>query len=205
VAAAARPPRLRIAPATAANWRDLCALFGSNGACGGCWCQTMRLSAADFAAGKGDGNRRRLRRQVAATPAPGLLGYFGDEAVAWLALGPRREFARLATSRVLAPVDDRPVWSVACLFIAKAHRRRGLSTQLLRAAVAFAAQHGAATLEGYPHANAAGRMPDLFAWTGFASAFARAGFVEVARRSRRRPIVRSELGKTRRAKLHVAR
>jgi GNAT superfamily N-acetyltransferase len=105
----------------------------------------------------------------------------------------------------LAPVDDRPVWSVACLLIKRQHRRRGLSAQLLRAAVTFAAQHGAAILEGYPHAKAAGRMPDLFAWTGIASAFARAGFVEVARRSPGRPIVRIDLGKPRRDKLHAGR
>ena len=33
-------------------------------------------------------------------------------------------------------------------------------------------------------------LPDVFAWTGIASAFAKAGFVEVARRSRTRPIYR---------------
>ena len=36
-------------------------------------------------------------------------------------------------------------------------------------------------------------MPDVFAWTGMASAFRKAGFREVARRSAGRPIMRIEL------------
>jgi hypothetical protein len=33
-------------------------------------------------------------------------------------------------------------------------------------------------------------MPAVFAWTGFAQSFTRAGFVEIARRSPTRPIMR---------------
>jgi len=33
-------------------------------------------------------------------------------------------------------------------------------------------------------------MPDVYAWTGLASAFVKAGFVECARRSETRPIMR---------------
>jgi GNAT superfamily N-acetyltransferase len=173
-------PPLRVVPATAAVWGDLCALFGAKGACGGCWCQTMRLPTRDYEAGKGAKNRERLRRAVVAGPPPGLLGYLGDDVVGWISLGPREQFAKLATSRVLAPVDARPVWSIVCLVVAKAHRRRGLSSRLLRAAADWAQE---------PKQDP---MPDVFAWTGIAAAFRKAGFVEVARRSPTRPIFRSE-------------
>jgi hypothetical protein len=36
-------------------------------------------------------------------------------------------------------------------------------------------------------------MPGVFAWTGFVETFRRAGFVEVARRSDTRPIMRLTL------------
>jgi hypothetical protein len=36
-------------------------------------------------------------------------------------------------------------------------------------------------------------MPAAFAWTGFPSAFIKAGFIEVERRSRTRPIMRIEI------------
>lgn len=192
-AARARAPRLRMEPADAAHWPDLCALFGDKGACGGCWCMTMRLDSRTYEADKGAGNRQRLRRRVAEPPPPGLLGYRGDEVVAWISLGPREEFARLRNSRVLAPVDDQPVWSVVCMVVRKDLRRRGLSRQLLEAAAAFARRHGARILEGYPQDPRKAAMPDVFAWTGLASAFARAGFTEVLRRSPGRPIFRRAL------------
>jgi GNAT superfamily N-acetyltransferase len=32
-------------------------------------------------------------------------------------------------------VDDQPVWSVTCFFVAKPYRHRGVTTALLRAAI----------------------------------------------------------------------
>jgi len=64
---------------------------------------------------------------------------------------------------------------------------------LLRAAAGHAARRGASILEGYPVEPRRGRIPDAFAWTGLASAFRKAGFVEVARRSATRPIMRLAL------------
>lgn len=152
-----------------------------------------RRPAADFKAGKGEGNRRALRRRVAESPAPGLLAYDGETAVGWIAVGPRAEFRRLETSRVLAPVDDAPVWSVPCLFVASSHRGRGVSVALLRAAAAFAAAHGARALEGYPVDTRGRREPAAFVWWGTVGTFRAAGFREVERRSAPRPIVRRAL------------
>ncbi len=176
--------------ASADRWADLAALFGARGACGGCWCQVWRRPRREFEAGKGDGNRRALQALVAGGREPGLLGYLDGEPAAWCAVAPRAEYPALARSRVLAAVDDAPVWSISCLFVSKAHRRRGLSVLMLQAAVAFAAARGAAVVEGYPIEPRDATAPDPFVWTGLASAFRAAGFVEVARRSPTRPIMR---------------
>ncbi|MCI0541460.1 MAG: GNAT family N-acetyltransferase [Verrucomicrobiales bacterium] len=98
----------------------------------------------------------------------------------------------MENSRVLARVDDQPVWSVTCFFVAKPFRRAGVSVQLLKAAVAHAAKLGAKCIEGYPVDPRKDPMPDVFAWTGISSAFRKAGFKEVARRSSTRPIMRIE-------------
>ncbi len=177
-------------PATAERWDDLAALFGSRGACGGCWCMFWRLPRQAFDAGKGEKNRRALQAIVRDGGEPGILGYLGGLPVAWCAIAPRAVYPALARSRVLKPVDDAPVWSISCLFVAKAHRRRGLSVAMLRAAVAFAAARGATVVEGYPVEPATGKAPDAFVWTGLAAAFRAAGFREVARRSPTRPIMR---------------
>lgn len=157
-----------------------------------------RLRNKDWVAGKGARNKRAFERIVTAGKEPGILGYRGRRPVAWCAVAPREEYGTLARSRVLKPVDDRPVWSISCLFVLKPFRRQGLSVQLLRAAVDFAARRGAEIVEGYPTEPTMERTPDPFIWTGVPSAFRKAGFKEVLRRSKTRPIMRCRAVRKRR-------
>jgi GNAT superfamily N-acetyltransferase len=177
-------------PLTPGNWDDLERLFGPRGACAGCWCMWYRLPRSTWEKQKGEKNRRAFQKLVAAGATTGVLAYLEGEPIGWCAVAPRRDYVRLAGSRVLKPVDDRPVWSVTCFYVAKTHRRRGLTEQLLNAAVAYARRNGGKIVEGYPHDPPAGEMPDAFAYTGFFSAFRKAGFKEVARRSPWRPVMR---------------
>ncbi len=87
-------------------------------------------------------------------------------------------------------MDEEPVWSITCFFVARTHRRRGLTVALLRAAARYARERGARVLEGYPVEPKGGRAADTFVYHGLASAFRAAGFHEVARRSETRPIMR---------------
>ena len=64
---------------------------------------------------------------------------------------------------------------------------------LLEAACGFAGSQGASILEGYPVAPTKTPYHETYAWTGFETAFRRAGFTEVARRSDTRPIMRRAL------------
>jgi GNAT superfamily N-acetyltransferase len=182
--------RLVVHPLTPARWGDLEKLFGARGACGGCWCMWWRVSRSLFEKQKGVGNRRAFRRIVDSGDAPGLLAYRDGEPVGWCAVAPRTAYTVLERSRVLKPVDDVPVWSVVCFFVAKGHRGRGVSVKLLQAAVDHARALGARVIEGYPVEPRRGHMPDAFAWTGLAGGFREAGFKEVARRSPTRPIMR---------------
>jgi GNAT superfamily N-acetyltransferase len=185
-----RKSTLACRPATPERWKDVEALFGERGACGGCWCMAWRVSHSVFQEQKGEGNRKAFRKVVKSGAEPGLLLYDGDEPVGWCAVAPREQYPRLDASRILKPVDDRPVWSVSCLFVAKPYRNQGLSTLLLKEAVAFARKRGAKIVEGYP-TETDGKLPDPFVWTGTAAAFRKAGFKEVLRRSRTRPIMRA--------------
>ncbi len=179
-----------IHPLTPDRWSDLEALFGEHGAVGGCWCMFYRLTARRYEAQKGDGNRLALKALVAGGHPPGLLAYDGDQAVAWVSVAPRQEYARLSSSRVLKPVDSSPVWSLVCLFVRQDHRRRGLSLRLVRAAVAYAASQGARIVEAYPLDIEGVDYPAAFAEMGFMPTFVEAGFTEVTRHSPRRPIMR---------------
>jgi GNAT superfamily N-acetyltransferase len=115
----------------------------------------------------------------------------------WVCVGPRDEFPVLENSRLFKPVDDRKVWSIVCFFTARAHRRKGMTGKLIEAAVKYAKKKGARILEAYPVDPKKDKMPDLFAFNGFCSAFKRAGFKEVARRSETRPMMRKELTQSR--------
>jgi GNAT superfamily N-acetyltransferase len=185
-------PDLAVHPLTSARWSDLEALFGPRGACGGCWCMWWRLPRKLFEQQKGDANREALRSLAESGQPPGLLAYRRGRPIAWCAMGPRDDFPALARSRTLVRLDDAPVWSVVCLFVARPARRAGVSVALLRAAAEYCQQRGAPILEGYPVIPRGAAMPDAFAWTGTLAAFRRAGFREV-RRAGARAIVRRDL------------
>ncbi len=172
------------------NWNDFVALFGDKGACGGCWCMVWRLKSAEFNERKGTGNKKAMQQLVKKDKPIGVLAFSGNRAVGWCAVAPRSEYKRLETSKVLKPVDDQLVWSISCFFIQKEFRNKGLSRRLVKAAVDFAILNGAKIVEGYPIDSTKGKMPDVFAWTGFSSAFLNTGFKEVERRSEGRPIMR---------------
>jgi len=184
---------LKWLPLTLANWLDFERLLGTRGACGGCWCMAWRLQRADWNRGKGDANRLAMRNIVAQGRSPGILLYRGGLPVGWCSIAPREEFVALTRSKVWKPVDERPVWSVSCFFVARDHRNQGLSVELLRAAIEFARGHGAQAVEGYPQEITGQHLPAAFVWTGLAAAFRQAGFREVARRSATKPVMRFEI------------
>jgi GNAT superfamily N-acetyltransferase len=131
-----------------------------------------------------------LKRIVDKGEVPGILAYAGKEPIGWCAVAPREAFSSLERSRILKRVDDKPVWSVVCFFIAKPYRNKGITVALLKAAVEYVKKQGGRIVEGYPVEPKTDKFPDVFAYTGFASAFLQAGFKEVMRRSKTRPIMR---------------
>ena len=182
--------KLEFHPLTPDRWPDLERLFGERGACGGCWCMWWRLKRSAFERQKGARNKKAFRELVRKVDPPGLLAYVSGQPVGWCAVAPRESFPVLERSPTLRRVDDQVAWSVACFFVARPFRRRGLSVKLLRAAVDYAKARGARIVEGYPVEPRKTSMPDAFAWTGLVATFRRAGFKEVLRRSPSRPIMR---------------
>ena len=181
---------VEFAALTPDRWADFERLFGDNGACGGCWCMWFRLSNREFEADKGEANRRAMKALVESGEEPGILAYVDGEPAAWCALAPREDYGRLARSRILKPVDEAPVWSVVCFFVDRRFRGRGLTVSLLQEACEHVRRRGGRLLEGYPVEPRKDRAPTVFMYHGLASAFSRAGFTQVARRSETRPIMR---------------
>lgn len=176
-------------PLTQKLWRDFELLFGAHGACGGCWCMFWKLRGKDYSENVGDSARQMQKAVVDAKIVPGLLAYSEGYPVGWIAVEPRSQYPKLAHSRTLKPVDDQEVWSITCFFVEKKHRRKGITVELLKAAVAHAKKYGAKIVEGYPIDTKKNEAPP-FIFTGTVSAFKQAGFEEVARGAPTRPIFR---------------
>jgi len=170
-------------------WTDLEELFGSHGACAGCWCMFWKLRGKAYDEAKGYETRQMHKSIIDSGTVTGLLAYLHGEVVGWVAVEPRSAYPKLAHSRALKAVDDQPVWSVTCFFVAKGFRRKGITVELLKAAVEHVRKQGGTIVEGYP-VDALKDMPAPFVFTGTASAFQQAGFQEVARHTPTRPIFR---------------
>jgi GNAT superfamily N-acetyltransferase len=182
-------PNFECRPVTPERWADLERLFGERGADGGCWCMWWRLTRSQFYQQVGDKNKQALKAIVDSGQVPGLMAYVNDEPIAWCSIGPRETYPSLERSRTLKRIDDKPVWSVVCFFVDKRFRGQGLMVPFLRTAVDYAREHGAKIVEGYP-VEPGKTLSGASGFTGVASAFRKAGFVEALRRAEHRPIMR---------------
>jgi GNAT superfamily N-acetyltransferase len=177
---------------TPARWADAEAVFQGCGDARGCWCAFWRMPRPAYRAGWGARNRAYLRRLVESGAPVGVVAYRGGEPVGWRGVAPRSDLSRLARSRVLAPVDALPVWSINCFIVPPPHRRSGLMRPLIAGAVAYTKKHGAPAVEAYPF-DPQRKMMSGEVFTGLLPAFLDQGFREVARRSPIRPIVRRRI------------
>ena len=193
------PAAIDVLPLTPDRFADLAALFEEGGDPKWCWCTYFRDPRSRLVELDGGRQSRRARGTGERDLAPGLVAYRDDRAVGWVSLGPREDYERLATSKILAPLDDAPVWSIVCFVVSRRSRRQGVAATLLDAAIEYARAHGATTLEAYPVEVPKGeRIPSANAYHGTLSMFERAGFTVVERRQWNattpvRPIVRRAL------------
>jgi GNAT superfamily N-acetyltransferase len=149
-----------------------------------------RARPAEYA--RGNESNRAAFTALAGTGEPmGLLAYRGDTVVGWASVSPREQLLRIVgdpeTAAAEAAHEPGPVWAVPCFYIRAGHRRQGVATALLEAAIRAAREVGAASLEAYP-IEGEGRVSNGSAWTGLRSMFTRAGFEEVGRFDRWRAI-----------------
>jgi len=157
-----------------------------------------RLPSKEWTAGNGsaardpvNGNKVKFERVVASGEPTGLLAYVDGAPAGWVAVAPRDAFPRVFRSTTVAPLDpdEAGVWSVNCFFVARRYRRSGLASDLLTAAVTWAKENGAASVEGYPvlPAMVRGNAGDYY--TGTVGQFEKAGFVLQPRENTLRRVV----------------
>jgi len=171
------------------DWPVIEALFGPNGACGGCWCMWWRvpMGGKTWEAAQGSPNRHAFKQLIESGSASGVLAFDDGTPVGWCAVGPRSEFPRVERSKALAREWDEATWSLNCLYVPARQRGRGIAKALVAAAVDHARAQGASEIEAYPQALRPGeRQAGAFVWTGVPGLFEPLGF---------RPLGKAERGR----------
>jgi GNAT superfamily N-acetyltransferase len=182
-------------PLTSSEWPDFNRLFEEHGIQNGCWCMYWRVARIACHQGFGDENKRAFKAIVDSGRVPGILAYLGGQPVAWCSIAPRADFPVLERSRTLKPIDNLPVWSITCFFVSKPFRRQGMTEILIQGAIQYASEQRARIIEAYPLRTEITKLLLYERYMGIQSTFERAGFVEVASRSERRPILRFYVNK----------
>lgn len=188
-----RAEDLSFEPLTPDRWSDFERLFGPKGAYGGCWCMYWRETRREFEEMQGEGNRKAMREIVFSGQVPGILAYHQGEVMGWCSVAPRERYPSLNRSHVLKRIDDQPVWSIVCFYIAKAYRGRGVTLALIKGALEHIKRHGGRIAEAYPTFPRGRHLAPVSVYMGLPAIFEQAGFVEFARPSKSKVIMRCEL------------
>ena len=188
-----------IRPLTADGLDDIAILFDQPGDPKWCWCASFHIQGSVKGLPR-DENRAVLTVRTITGPSPGLVASRGGRPIGWVSLGPRENFAKLATRAYGG--ESQPavgeVWSIVCFVVDPRERGRGHARRLLAAAVGHARASGATIIEAHPIDPGAERIPNPVTYAGTLRMFLDAGFRIVGERPVGavrwpRPIVRLDL------------
>lgn len=145
-----------------------------------------RRTAAEARHHDSASRKEQMLERIAAGLPVGLLAYDGSDAVGWVSIAPRDTYRNLGGPPAR---EGEVVWSLACFFLRRPYRGRGLIRQLIAGAIAYARRAGATVVEAYPVDAAA----PSYRFMGFISVFATAGFADHGMAGKRRHVMRQLL------------
>jgi GNAT superfamily N-acetyltransferase len=177
---------LTFKPVTPATRADFEALFDAPGGPKYCWCMAWRTTSQEARTLSGPQRRPLIMGRIARGEPVGLLGYEAGRPVAWVSIAPKETYHRLGGPE---PAAGERIWALACMYIPRALRGRGLAHALIAAAADYARREGATAVEAYP----VDPESPSYRFMGFVSAFEAAGFTEVGRAGSRRHVMRLTL------------
>jgi GNAT superfamily N-acetyltransferase len=149
-----------------------------------------RSTRKEFEQRGNEGNKAVMKAIVDSGQPTGILAYQGDVPVGWCSIAPRETYGSVERSHILRRIDDQPVWSLVCMFVARANRNHGVAEALVRAAIDHVDKNGGKIVEAYPTIPKQEKLPPISSFMGVPQLFQRVGFEEVARPSKSRMIMR---------------
>ena len=144
----------------------------NNGVFGGCWCIGFH---SEGPTGGPTLNRERKLERVRNGTTHAALVFDGDACLGWCQFGSPAELPRIknrpAYEKSLTTLAD---WRIACNFVGKGHRRKGVATAALAGALELIGGLGGGVVEGYP--EDAADVAAGFLFHGALSTFEQLGF-----------------------------
>ena len=171
---------IKVKPVDKKTWKDFEALFQSKGAPSYCWCMVWRMTKEELKHNTKSNRKRFIKDRVAEKTPIGLLAYENNTPIAWCSVAPRDTYQRLGGDEELEKV-----WSIACFYIKKEFRDRGLVDFLINAAKKYAKKNGGKYLEAYPVKPSS----PSYRFMGFINTFEKADFEFVKKAGTRRHVM----------------
>ena len=158
------------------TWDAFAALVErNNGVFGGCWCMGFHPEGVHNKECTPASNRRLKLERIQRGAAHAALVFDGDDCVGWCQFGAPEEVPRIKNRAAYEKGQSTPPdWRIACNFVGKGHRRRGVATAALAGALDLIARLGGGTVEGYPEDAEA--VPAGFLFNGALSTYEQLGF-----------------------------
>jgi GNAT superfamily N-acetyltransferase len=174
------------------TWDAFAALVDrNNGVFGDCWCLGFHPEGGDKDLAPAMRRELKLARVRAGT-AHAALVFDGDDCVGWCQFGAPAEVPRIKSRAAYEKGQSTPPdWRIACNFVGKGHRRRGVATAGLAGALDLIARLGGGTVEGYP--EAADNVPAGFLFNGALSTYEQLGFTRERKIGKHRWVVVKEV------------
>jgi hypothetical protein len=175
---------LRIEKLTDKNFADYESLTSCEA--GGCYCAFWHgkwKSVEEWDARKKEKpleNRELIRMKVGFGFHVGVVVYEGNEAIAWVSVGPLpdtywtwKRVAKLGT-------EASSIAGITCITVAKERRSQKMQPAILRALTAYGKEQGWTAIEGYPFEEEAyAKHGKAIAWPGNAEGFRNADFEKI--------------------------
>jgi len=119
----------------------------NNGVFGGCWCMGFHPEGVDRESA--EANRACKHELVRAGRTQAALVFDGDDCLGWCQFGPPEELPRIKSraayqkSQTGSPAD----WRIACCYVGKGNRRKGVASAALEGALELIAGFGGGTVK----------------------------------------------------------
>src|SRR5207249_3654270 len=115
-------------------------------------------------------NKRDKKSLVEDGRSHGVLLYDGDNAIGWCAYGLKQEYPRIDNGRnykrLSLKEDSERLWRIACFFVDRDYRKKGVAKIALKAALDSIKAKGGGVVEAYPVTHKSAR-----AWSKWSNWF----------------------------------